>query len=450
MTESFSSGTIRAPRAMRQPSLKHIGRSMVLDEAYVPRLMRASIIIITVSLASFVAWASVTRISEVTRAEGDVIPSGYVQVVQHLEGGIVSDILVEDGQMVEKGQVLIKLNGVGATEDLSKNEVELKSLKMEKERLTAFMDGRTPDFSHVSGSENDTMSQQRFYDATVDARSKEAEIVRSQISQKRESVRGLQTRRTTLQRNLAISQESLAAVKTLLDKGLANRFRYLSQQEDVNAMRGQLEEVEGEIIRAKQGIGEYEQRLASLSANYHDQAAQELHRVENEIAQLEEVTQKTQNRVNRLDVRAPTRGLVKGLEVHTVGGVVGAGEKLLEIVPMDEQMVVEAKISTTDIGHVRVGQPVQIKVHSYDFVRYGMVGGTLSAVSPTTFIDKFNKTFYRARIVLQQPFVGSNPQANLILPGMTVEADIRTGEKSVMDYLLKPIHVAASSALQER
>lgn len=448
---SISSGPLKAPRAMRQPALRHVGRSGVLDEPYMPRLMQYSILVITLSLAAFVAWSASTEVDEVTRAEGDVVPNGYVQVVQHLEGGIVSDILVKEGQMVEEGQILLRMNGAGATEDLGKNRAQMRSLKAEAERLRAFLENRQPDFAKSGKVDKaELATQQRHFEAMLGARNKEAEVVKSQIAQKQESVRSLQTRRNTLSSNLKLAEEGLAGMKTLLDKGLANRFRYLAQEEDTNLIRGQLAEVNSEILSAKRGIQEYEQRLASLSANYHDQASQELHNVESEIAQLEEITRKMQARVERLEVRAPRRGLVKGLEVHTIGGITGAGQKLLEIVPMDEQMVVEAKVSTSDVGHVRVGQPVQIKVHSYDFVRYGMVAGTLESISPMTFVDKFNKTYYRAKIILQQPYVGDDPARNLILPGMTVEADIMTGTKTVLDYLLKPIHVASSNALRER
>lgn len=452
MTEDSNNthNSLKAPRAMRQPALRHVGRSGVLDEPYMPQLMRYTIIVLAVSLFCFVSWASATTVDEVTRAEGDVVPTGYVQVVQHLEGGIVTDILVEEGELVEKGDVLIRLNGVGAAEDLAKSRAQLRGLKAEQERLQAFLDGREPDFSDSEGAPEDIASQQRYFDTMMDARAQEAEVIRSQISQKRAMLKSLESRRRTLSGNLKLAEEGLAAMKTLLDKGLANRFRYLSQQEDTNLIRGQLTEVNSEITAAHNGIEEYQGRLESLSANYRDQASKQLHTVNNDIAQLEEVTAKLRGRVERLEVRAPTRGLVKGLEVHTVGGVLGAGENILEIVPMDEQMIVEAKVSTSDVGHVRVGQPVQVKVHSYDFVRYGMVQGTLESISPMTFIDKFNKTYYRARIILQQPYVGDNPEANYILPGMTVEADIMTGSKTVLDYLLKPIHVAASTALRER
>lgn len=440
-----SGGPLKAPRALR-----NVGRSGLLEEPYVPRLMRGSILIISVSLLCFIVWAATTTVDEVTRAEGDVVPTGYVQVVQHLEGGIVTDILVKEGELVEKGDVLIRFNGAGAAEDLAKSRAQLRGLKAEQERLRAFLQGREPDFSKTGGAPEDIASQQQYFDTMMNARAKEAEVIRSQIAQKRESLRSLESRRNTLTGNLALAEESLAAMKTLLDKGLANRFRYLSQKEDTNVVRGQLTEVNSELAAARKGIQEYEQRLASLTANYQDQAAKQLHTVTSDIAQLEEVTSKQRGRVERLEVRAPTRGLVKGLEVYTVGGVLGAGEKILEIVPMDEQMVVEAKVSTSDVGHVRVGQPVQVKVHSYDFVRYGMVQGTLESISPMTFIDKFNKTYYRARIILQQPHVGENPEANYILPGMTVEADIMTGSKTVLDYLLKPIHVASKTAMRER
>lgn len=368
----------------RPPALKNIGRSIMMEEPFIPQLMRFSIMAITATLLCFLVWASTTEITEVTRAEGEVVPSGYVQVVQHLEGGIVSDILVSEGEMVEKGQLMIRLDETRALENLARTQNELLALKIEQERAHALLENHEPNFKGLVSENESYANQQRSFDATVSAREKEASVIRQQISQKHEMVRSLEQRR-----------EQLSVVNT-------------------------------QIVAAKQGISEFEQRLASLGENHRDQAAK------------------------RFEIRAPTRGLVKSLEVHTVGAVIGAGQQIMEIVPVDTQMIVEAKVSTSDIGHVQVGQMVKIKVHSFDFVRYGIVEGTLESISPTTFIDKSNKAYYRAKIILRQPYVGQNSRANLILPGMTVESDIMTGQKTVMDYLLKPIHVAAQTAMQER
>ena len=446
----MSAMSSRGAKTVRHGALKSIGRSIMLEEASIPQLMRYTIYVISGMVACFSVWSAVTEIGEVTRAEGEVIPSNYVQVVQHLEGGIVSAILVQEGEVVDKGQPLLRLQGVGVEEDFAKHQIALNSLKQDAESLRAFMDGRNPDFLSITTSKNEANDQERFYKAKLDAKQKEAEVLRSQSGQKREAVRSLQTRRDTIIQNLKLSEETLGALKTLLDKGLANRFRYLEQQESTNQLRGQLAEINTEISSAQQGYAEYQQRSAALAAGYHDQAAQDLNKIESQIRQEEESLSKIKERVDRLEVRSPSRGIVKSLEIHTVGGIVGAGEKILEIVPLDDQIVVEAKISTSDVGHLKVGQPVQIKVHSYDFVRYGMVPGTLESISPTTFIDKTNKTYYRARVLLQQPYVGRNPHNNAILPGMTVEADISTGSKTVLSYLMKPIHAATSSALQER
>jgi HlyD family secretion protein/adhesin transport system membrane fusion protein len=168
------------------------------------------------------------------------------------------------------------------------------------------------------------------------------------------------------------------------------------------------------------------------------------------LAQNHEVLEKMNNRVGRLDVQSPVNGLVKGLTVNTVGGVIQPGQALMEIVPLDSQLVVEVRIPPQHIGHLKVGMPVQVKVSTFDFSRYGAITGKLEFLSPTTFMGERGERFYRGRVRLDKNYVGTNEAQNIILPGMTVMTDIITGDKTIMAYLLKPIHNSIKTAFTER
>lgn len=433
--------------------MRYLAQSHLLEETSVPRILHVSVLALAATFSLFIAWASVTKVNEIAKAEGEVMPGGYVQIVQHLEGGIVSEIAVQEGEIVKKGQLLVKLQGSGFEEDLAEMKVRQLSLTMQAKRLRAYIEGKNFDLSaYEKYYANQVKEQERIFADMREARQHEREIAQTQLTQKQESLAMLVAKQNALAKNRNISADRLNTIQTLYNKGLTSRLRLLDTQEELNRINGEISTTAADITRGQEAVKEAKKRLDSLAATTRDNANQQLEQVENQIAQNNEEMLKLQKRVDRLLVRAPVAGIVKGMDVTTIGGVIPAGKKMMEIVPLDEQLRVEAKISTTDVGHTVLGSLVQIKVHSYDFARYGFVEGTLESISATTFIDEHNsnKTYYKGRIALHRNYVGGNPQQNLLMPGMTVEADIITGEKTVLGYLLKPIQVARERALRER
>ena len=181
-----------------------------------------------------------------------------------------------------------------------------------------------------------------------------------------------------------------------------------------------------------------------------EQALAELSESANELIQVEEALIEAKDRVRRLDIVTPVRGIVKGLRVHTVGGIVPPGEVISEIVPLDEELIIEAKIQPRDVGHVRFGQPVTVKVTTYDFARFGGISGELKDVSASTFLDEQGEPYYKGIVSLDKNYVGSDPGQNRVMPGMTVQADIKTGKKTLFSYLLKPVYSSVSTSFRER
>lgn len=444
-------GPATASMAARERQMRYLSQSVRLEESVHPRLVHLTIASVSVAVISFVLWAGMANIKEVARAPGEIVPRGFQQVVQHFDGGIVRAIKVTEGAVVDEGQTLVELDGAGTQQDMDRARKQQVTLMLQRERLRAFVDDRAPDFTRITGaSEAQVAEQRKSYQSMIDARAKEREIIVDQISQKKHAISMLEARRGTAGQNVRLMQDMHDRRKTLHSRGYVSQIGYIQTQRDLNASKGELSALAREIEMGKASLKEYDMRLESLTATHRDNAYQMLDQVEAQILQNEEILSKAQQRVDRLAVKAPVRGLVKGLSVNTIGGVVAPGQSLMEIVPLDERLVVEVRIPPRYIGPLKVGQPVQVKVSSYDFSRYGTVTGTLEFISATTFTGENGDRFYRGRVLLDKDYVGHESQKNMIMPGMTVMADIITGDKTILEYLLKPVHRAMLSSFSER
>ena len=425
--------------------------ALSLPETRLPKLLKLTIFCLSGSALLFVGWAAVTPVKEVARTEGKVVPSGYSQLVQHLEGGLVQGILVHEGDFVRKGQELVQLDGVGMEEDFREQQALVEALALQAERLHAVVEGRKPDFSSLSRNQSTISEQRRMYDSTVGSRDSERAVLNEQIAQKHSVIKRLRQELQTAQSNFGVAKENQQIYNRLSGDKLVSRTAVLRTQEEMNSRQGDVNRLSRQMQEAAQELTEYQRRRDAQGASQKDAAYSDLHRVETELAQARENLAKRSNRVGRLLVRAPVMGYVKGLRLNTIGAVIPAGETLMEIVPAEEQLVVEARIMPQQVGRVEVGQQVQVKVDSYDYVRYGSIPATLESISAMTFTDEMRgEDYYKGRIKLSRNYAGPNSSANPVLPGMTVDADIVTGEKTVLGYLLKPIQRAMQNAMSEQ
>ncbi len=429
---------------------RYLSQAVRLEEASNPAIVRATMVFVSLTILAFIAWSAFTNINEVAHTPGEVTPQGHQQVVQHLEGGIVRTINVREGQTVKKGTNLLFLDGAGSEDDLNRAMIKRVSLQLQEERLRAFAEGRKPDFSAFYKTHPDQVKDQTmFYSGMVKARGEEQKIIAEQIVQKRRMISTLQSDLQTARGNYAITKDLYDRRAALNEKGYVSDVQYLETKQRLNDIDGSIKQTESRILVTRSEIAEFENRLRSLDAQQHDQTHERLDQVIAEKVQNDELIEKLKNRVGRLAVKAPTDGMVKGLAVNTIGAVVQPGQILMEIVPMDERLVVQVKIPPQHIGHIKAGQPVQVKFSSFDFSRYGFVQGTLEQISATTFQGENGQRYYEGRVALDKHYVGKS-QDNLIMPGMTVMADIITGQKTVLDYLLKPIQVAMQTSFTER
>ncbi|MGB0671842.1 MAG: HlyD family type I secretion periplasmic adaptor subunit [Rhodospirillales bacterium] len=430
---------------------RFLAQSVILEEGGSSRLVRVAMMTICLVIMGFIAWAAITEVEEVAVTSGEVVPSGQVQTIQHLEGGIIKEILVKEGDLVEAGQSLIRMEPSAAIAELQQARARYAGLLLKAERLRAVGTGREPDFSMVGPSFPDLVRDQTgIYESQLQARENKAQVLRDQIRQREADLSLYEEQQDTLLGQLRLLEQELELRQNLFDKGLTSKVVLLDIQRQVNTARGDVTNNRNEIDRTIETLEEARTRLAESQSDLREQALNEMGGVTQELAQVRENLTKLEDRVRRLEVRAPVRGYIKGLQTHTVGGVVPPGALLMELVPMDRELIVEVRITTRDVGHVQIGQPVTIKVVTYDYARYGGITGELQEVSATTFLDEQGEPYYKGIVKMDRAYVGFDPAHNRVRPGMTVQADVNTGKKTLLSYLLKPVTSSVSEAFRER
>jgi len=435
----------------RTEQLRILSQSVFLEEARTPYMVRGTMLVICLAFIAFIAWASVTTIEELARTTGEIVPSTYVQTVQHLDGGVVAAIEVREDEPVRKGQVLIRLRGDDVRHEYKRVETRFIALQIQKARLEAYLEGDDSRVDALAARYPDLVrSQKLILEGMLASLAQQEKVLREQIAQKERELAALQQELANGKKSLAIARTAFATQEKLYRERLVSETAYLAAKRELNEQRGRLETLAIRIQQAKATIEEYEGRLASQVAQNRAQILERLGALETEYEETKTLLDKLAARIDRLDIRSPVDGVVKGLTVHTIGGVITPGQKILEVVPTGTEVIAEVKISPNDIGHVAVGSQAIVKVTSYDFSRYGALTGTVTAISATTFSNQRGQTYYKGIVKLAKNYLGNDPSRNLVLPGMIVNADIVTGEKTLMAYFLKPIHKALSSSFRER
>lgn len=433
--------------------LRYLSQSALIEETAAPYMVRTTLFFISVVIIGLITWAGFTDVEEIAVTQGEVIPSKHVQSIQHLEGGIIAKINVAEGELVDEGQTIFVLDGTAVKQDLSAIKAKKHSLKYQALRLRSFINNTRPNFRDLGDEEMDQElidEQMKAFDSMIEAKDNEKDIIIEQITQKEAALTGYKERKITLKESMALVKEEMELKAKLNKKGHLSKFKLLQIQKQFNDIKGEFQETESDEKQAEKAISEYKNRLESLEANFVDDAYQQLNTVEGDINQLEETVKKLQEQVSRLEIKSPSYGFVKVLNIKTLGGVIESGQILAEIVPLEGNLIIETQIQPKDIGHVKTGQSVNVKISSYDFSRYGTIEGVLEYISATTFVNDDGTRYYMGRVSIAKNYVGNNEKENLIVPGMTVQADILTGAKSILAYLLKPIHTSVTTAFTER
>lgn len=441
-----------ASRPRRKRSvLPYVADSILLEESGMPWLVRSSIFAAAVIIFLFIGWSAVTRTAEISIASGWITPSGNIQTIQHLEGGIVTDILVAEGEIVEAGQTLVKLEAISVGSDLALVTGRYTALKVQAERLRAFIDGREPNFDTLDPAYASLAEDQRqILAGQIAAHEATRQVFLQQLRGQQSQRDGLKKRVETTRNHIALLQSELDARSSLAEKGLTSRFQLLRSQQEMNRAQGVLLQIATENEKFTLSIAETRRRIDELDATTRADALTELGDVTDDLRDMQETILKHTNRFQRLDIRAPVRGIVQVLNIHTVGGVVNPGETIVEIVPINDELVAEVRLSPRDIGHISAGQAAKVKFTTFDFARHGAVDGILKSVSATTLFDDQGQPYYKGIVELDRSYVGDDPTRRPITPGMTLNVEILTQDRSLLTYLLKPVYRGLNESFHER
>ncbi len=411
------------------------------------------LVIIAVFFVVFVIWANFARLDEVTRGDGTVIPSSELQKLQSLEGGIVEEFMVRTGDSVDAGQPLIRLRDVQAASDLGASRRRYLGLRAKVERLRAEAESAaSPSFSEeVMREAPESVSEEMdAFRANQRNFQSQTSVLQQQLVQRQQEVSGLQRRVSDLREVLRMSREERDMIAPLVERGSAPRVELLQLERGIQERQTELNSVMASLNQAQSAVNEANARLEELTNAAQAQAQTELAVTSIEMSSLRETLSGLEDRRVRTVIHSPVDGTVKDILVSTVGGVVRPGDDIIEIVPRDDQLIIEARIRPSDIAFIHPGQEAVIKITAYDYSIYGGLRGEVIDISADTLTNEQGETFYRIRIRTDETSLTRRGEVLEIIPGMVASIDILTGHKTVMEYLLKPLIKTLDNAMNER
>lgn len=430
-------------------------------------------VMLWVMIAFFIAasaWASWAEIDQVTRGQGKVVPSSQIQVIQNLEGGLVKQILVREGEQVQKGQQLILIDDTRFRSDFREREQQVANLTANVLQLSASLSSVTidEDFSEnnwensvridynklafpplLKDTQPELVARQRAeYQQDLDNLRNQISVMTQQVKQKQQELIEIQARIKNLRQSYDFANKELEITKPLADEGVVPRIELLKLQRQVNDTRRELTSSELKVPVLRSNIREAMLSRIDTAQKFRSQQQQELNQVQDKLSSMTESAVGLEDRVNRTVVVSPVTGTVKTLNVNTVGGVIQPGMDIVEIVPTEDTLLVEAQIAPQDIAFLRPDLHAIVKFSAYDFTKYGGLEGTLEHISADTTQDEEGNSFYLVRVRTTETSFGHDENLPII-PGMTASIDIITGKRTVMEYLLEPILRAKTNALRE-
>lgn len=416
-----------------------------------PKRLHLVIMIFTGVIALFLLWANFTKIDEIARGAGAVIPSGQNQIVQNLEGGIVSEIYVKEGETVKKGQKLLKINNSKSFSLRSANVVKEKSIKAKIGRLQAQLNEE----QHFDvGTDDEDMqlflkNEKNLFDSNKATLKAKIDAIDDKLSQKRSELADARQQVRHLSSSLSMIDQEVSMTEPLVKRGIKSRVEFLQLQRQANGARQDLKSAKYSAERLTSEIAELDKNKEQTYKEFESQTREELNDAYAELKGVQANLEGLSDQVKRTTVLAPQNGVVKKLFVNTIGGVVKPAEDLVEIVPTDEKLLVEVKIKPSDIAFIYKGQDAIVKFSAYDFAIYGGLWAKVVNISPDTITEE-EETYYLVTVETNQNYIERNGKHLKIIPGMMTDVDILTGKKSILDYILKPILKTTQYTFTER
>ncbi|MFP5404417.1 MAG: HlyD family type I secretion periplasmic adaptor subunit [Gammaproteobacteria bacterium] len=400
-------------------------------------------------LAILLLWAAFATIDEVTRGTGKVIPSSQVQVIQAVDGGVVAEILVREGQTVEAGQSLFRIDETRFVSSLRENRVQYLALLAKAARLRALAENTPLRLPDEVAQEDPTLYEQerRLYDAQRMELDTQLSIARQQLAQRQQELVEVRSRREQAAQAFDLTTRELTMTRPLAASGAVSDVELLRLERDVSRFRGERDQAAAQIVRLQAAIAEASRKVQEQEITFRNLMRNELADTVAKLNSLSEGSTALSDRVEHANVKSPVKGTVKRLLVTTVGGVLQPGKEIVEIVPSDDALLLEARISPKDIAFLHPGQKATVRFTAYDFAVYGGLDAEVEHIAADTVTDEDGNAFYLVRVRTLKSSLGD---ALPILPGMVAEVDIMTGRKSLLAYLLKPVIRAKTHAFTER
>lgn len=408
---------------------------------------RKLIVVSAIGLLLLVLWAAFTQVDQITRGTGKVIPSSKAQVVQPSEPAVIEDILVRGGQSVRAGQLLVRLDDAQSSSELGQLQTENERLTVRAERLGQEASGGSLGCEEGSLCADERRLQQV---RVATARARENALAAA-VEQRRRDLREAEATGASLEDSVRLAREQVRMLEPLAKQGIVPQTELLSAQRDLVDVQGRLSAARQGAARAAASIREAQADLSSSRLDFRQQALNERSEIQTKIAVNEETIRGAAARQKRNELRAPTDGIVNDVQITTVGGFVNAGEKIMQIVPVGERLLIEARVAPSDIAFIKVGDPANVKVTAYDFSIFGGLRGRVEQISADSIFDEVEReAYYTVLIETDRSYISKGAQKLPIVPGMICDVEIITGRRSILSYLFKPVSKALDTAMTER
>jgi membrane fusion protein, adhesin transport system len=446
---------VTPPASAAKPARKPRHFESISQASRLGEISRASSILLFSMGATFAAlvyWAHVSDVDTVAQAMGRVIPSARVQLMQSLEGGLIEGIHVVQGQSVEAGTLLVSLSATQAGGEFETRRQQSLALQARRVRLQAEADGTKPEFPALLMRESPEFVKVElasFEDRQAE-QAMQAVMFEAQIEQRSKEVEEARIMKMTAENSLSGARDERVIMEKLVAQGLEPRIELVRLDRTIAESEGRVASAKAVIPRAEQAIIEARARASSTQKQFRTQAREELNRATTDLRAMEQTMPALEDRVERTELKAPVRGIVNRVFVNTLGGVAKPGEPLVELVPADDPLVVEAMVNPKDIGFVLVGQLARVKLTAYDYSLFGAMPGKVVQISPDAITNERGESFFTVRVQTDRAMFENLDKKLPIMSGMQAQVDVVTGAKTVLSYLLKPVIAVRESAFRER
>lgn len=398
----------------------------------------------------FIAWAAFSEVEQVTRGQGKVIPASQIQVVQNLEGGILAELHVKVGDPVKKDQLLLRIDETRFVSSFEQNAAKSGSNRAKAARLLAEANGSSSFSTPTDTPASIIASERALFESRKAELRQSLEVKQSQISQRQNELKELNTRLRELNKTYDLYQKEIRLTKPLVSQGAVSEMEVLQLERKAGEMLGDIETTKQSIPRIQSKIDESQAAMRELRLNFANRAKAEYNETVSQLGEDKASSLALKDRLERTMVKSPVNGTVNRILVNTVGGVIQPGMNLVEIVPTEGTLLIEAKIKPSDIAFLRPNQKAMVKFTAYDYTIYGGLEAKLEQIGADSITDEKKESYYLVTLRTDKNYIGTKEKPLPIIPGMIASADILTGKKTILSYLLKPILKAKYTALRER